>query len=85
MGNYLYQCTKYFLNQSSAKTFHTVLKKIFFSGNKAATMVLTNNPLSKIFVDPAIKYFKRIILIIYFQKKLIELAIKNNIVEKYNN
>ena len=46
------------LNETSAQTFHYILKKIFFTGKKSARMVFTNLPLSKTFINPATKYFQ---------------------------
>ena len=69
------------LSESSAKLFYTILKKIFFGGNKAATMVLTSAPLGEIFVDPAVKYFNRNNIEFSLSERLVELSIENNIVK----
>jgi squalene-associated FAD-dependent desaturase len=68
------------LNQASAKAFHNVLKKVFFSGEKAARMVLTNKPLTRTFVDPAINYFNKNKIEYHISETVKELVVKNNIV-----
>jgi len=47
------------LNQASAILFNNLLQKMFFSGNKASTIVLPKIPLSKLFVQPCMDYFNK--------------------------
>lgn len=70
------------LEKASAQTFHSVLKKIFFSGSHSAKMVLTNSPLSKIFIEPAITYFNKNKISLTISETVKELAIKNNIIKE---
>lgn len=68
------------LNKVSAKTFQTILKKIFFTGKNSARMVFTNLPLSKTFIDPAITFFNENKINYSISEKVIELIIKNKVV-----
>lgn len=66
------------LRESSAVLFHSILKKIFFGGNKAAKMVLTNLPLNKIFLDPAEIYFQMNNIDYSVSERILELEVVNN-------
>lgn len=46
------------LNEASAEAFVKLLSKMFLNGNKASTIVLPKVPLSRLFIDPAIKYIE---------------------------
>jgi len=44
------------IDRASALIFIDIIRKMFFNGNSAATIVLPNKGLSSVFVEPAIKF-----------------------------
>ena len=70
------------LNETSAQTFHSILKKLFFSGKKAARIFLKKLPLTITFINPAIEYFKINNIDYSISETVNEFIIEENAVKK---
>ena len=47
------------IDQASVEVFKTILKKLFFTGNKSSVIILPNVPLSELFIRPAVEYLRK--------------------------
>lgn len=47
------------IDEASVEVFKTILKKLFFAGNKSSTIILPNVPLSELFIRPAVEYLHK--------------------------
>lgn len=70
------------LNEASVTTFENLLRKIFFTDNFSSTLVIPKAPLSKIFVNPAIRYFNENGINFSLSEKVIKFEGESNSVKK---
>lgn len=64
-------------NRTSAKVFVEILKRIFFDGNKAATILLPATNLTDLYVDDAVSYITSKGGSVLTSQKVIKFVIKN--------
>ncbi|MCK5088139.1 MAG: hydroxysqualene dehydroxylase HpnE [Melioribacteraceae bacterium] len=65
------------IDSASALIFIDIIRKMFFNGNSAATIVLPNKGLSSVFVEPAVKYIREREGEIYLSEKVIDFVSEN--------
>ncbi len=70
------------LSEAPANIFVSLLKKMFFKGNKSATMVLTKVPLSRLFVEPTKNFFAKNNIQFSLSEKIEKVEIENNKIVK---
>ena len=70
------------LQEASASLFQVLLKKIFLEGNRSTTIVLPNVPLNKLFVEPAIEYFKKKGVKFSLSERVLEISSNGNQINK---
>lgn len=70
------------LNEASAEMLHNLLSRIFLRGNRSTTIVLPKVPLSKLFVEPVIEYFKKNKVDYEVSEKLVSIVESENRIKK---
>lgn len=70
------------IEKASAEIFSEVLKTIFLTGNKSATILLPNVGLTQLYVDDAVRYINRRNGIIILSEKVIGFEVNENAITK---
>lgn len=71
------------IEKASAKIFVDILKKIFFNGNFASTIIIPKQGLSKVFVEKSLEYLKLNGGVINSSTPLIEIEIEGNLIKSF--
>lgn len=70
------------LSEASAETLRKLLRKIFLSGNKSSTIVLPRVPLSELFIEPVVNYFRKNSITFQTSEKVRKITVEDNKVVK---
>lgn len=70
------------LEDGSAFLFFNMLKQIFYSGNKASTIIIPNAGLSKTFIEPILNYLQKTTFEFSLSEKVEKINIENNLAKE---
>ncbi|MCB0752652.1 MAG: oleate hydratase, partial [Ignavibacteriae bacterium] len=70
------------LEDGSAFLFFNMLKEIFYSGNKASTIIIPNAGLSKTFIAPILNYLQKTTFEFSLSEKVEKINIENNLAKE---